>query len=43
VIERTGSWESGQVVLVLGAWRIGGQALCLLTPAGGNAGGLTAP
>ncbi|MFF5845265.1 ABC transporter permease [Streptomyces massasporeus] len=31
VLEQTGSWESGRVALVLGAWCVGGLALCLLT------------
>ncbi|MFI6807419.1 ABC transporter permease [Streptomyces luteogriseus] len=31
VLEQAGSWESGRVALVLGAWCVGGLALCLLT------------
>ncbi|MFE0426376.1 ABC transporter permease [Streptomyces sp. NPDC058953] len=31
VLEPAGSWEPGLVALVLGAWCIGGLALCLLT------------
>ncbi|WP_447036281.1 ABC transporter permease [Streptomyces sp. DSM 118878] len=31
VLEQTGSWEYGRTALVLGAWCVGGLALCLLT------------
>jgi ABC-2 type transport system permease protein len=31
VLEQAGSWETGRVALVLGAWCVGGLALCLLT------------
>ncbi|WP_460063503.1 ABC transporter permease [Streptomyces sp. YKOK-I1] len=31
VLEQAGSWEFGRVALVLGAWCVGGLALCLLT------------
>ncbi|MGW7513803.1 ABC transporter permease [Streptomyces massasporeus] len=31
VLEQAGSWESGRVALVLGAWCVGGLTLCLLT------------
>ncbi|MGW5660776.1 ABC transporter permease [Streptomyces sp. NPDC003758] len=31
VLEEAGSWEFGRIALVLGAWCIGGLALCLLT------------
>ncbi|WP_240140025.1 ABC transporter permease [Streptomyces sp. MUM 178J] len=31
VLEQAGSWEYGRVALVLGAWCIGGLALCLMT------------
>ncbi|MEU0390376.1 ABC transporter permease [Streptomyces chartreusis] len=31
VLEQAGSWEMGRVALVLGAWCVGGLALCLLT------------
>ncbi|WP_245238735.1 ABC transporter permease [Streptomyces sp. MZ04] len=31
VLEITGSWEYGRIALVLGAWCVGGLALCLLT------------
>ena len=31
VLEQAGSWEFGKVALVLGAWCVGGLALCLLT------------
>jgi ABC-2 type transport system permease protein len=31
VLEQAGSWELGRVALVLGAWCVGGLALCLLT------------
>lgn len=31
VLEQAGSWEYGRVALVLGAWCVGGLALCLLT------------
>ncbi|MEU8029954.1 ABC transporter permease [Streptomyces sp. NPDC049099] len=31
VLEQAGSWEFGRIALVLGAWCIGGLALCLLT------------
>lgn len=31
VLEQAGSWEYGRIALVLGAWCIGGLALCLLT------------
>ncbi|MFF3910350.1 ABC transporter permease [Streptomyces sp. NPDC001848] len=31
VLEQAGSWEFGRIALVLGAWCVGGLALCLLT------------
>ncbi|MEU8498937.1 ABC transporter permease [Streptomyces lavendulae] len=31
VLEQAGDWEYGKVALVLGAWVLGGLALCLLT------------
>ncbi|MCT9092089.1 ABC transporter permease [Streptomyces sp. ASQP_92] len=31
VLEQAGSWEFGRIALVLGAWCIGGLALCLMT------------
>ncbi|WP_267245823.1 ABC transporter permease [Streptomyces sp. PR69] len=31
VLEQAGGWEYGRVALVLGAWCIGGLALCLMT------------
>ncbi|POX47286.1 ABC transporter permease [Streptomyces sp. Ru72] len=31
VLEEAGSWEFGRIALVLGAWCVGGLALCLLT------------
>lgn len=31
VLEQTGDWEFGRIALVLGAWCVGGLALCLLT------------
>ncbi|MFI7502273.1 ABC transporter permease [Streptomyces sp. NPDC049687] len=31
VLEQAGSWEFGRTALVLGAWCVGGLALCLLT------------
>ncbi|MEU9915527.1 ABC transporter permease [Streptomyces sp. NPDC051001] len=31
VLEQAGGWEFGRIALVLGAWCVGGLALCLLT------------
>jgi len=31
VLEQAGDWEFGRIALVLGAWCVGGLALCLLT------------